>query len=326
MGEAGVEYHTILPTNIDRSKEELSEEASVAIVSQENGTSDVRRRYCSPDETPSSTPEKIKSSSPSRIKKSRYDKWQDTFDSADEDVKQYMEKYRENGYFILPSIFSKSIIKLLLYGESAADASELANMHRLRRKAHVIREKWIGGMQMIALNRELGGGMCAIRSKGRYDLPLPPRILSKLESELETRGIIRILKSICPTGKVRTGNVMLSGPGSERQPIHTDSAWSGVPHLDPIPHYITVLIPLTIQDEETGGTRIWPKSHRDYNMEIKANEGFVDTIEPILNVGDALVFDGLLSHCGMENVSNRDRYFFYIAFSNRHDPNTDSTG
>ena len=62
---------------------------------------------------------------------------------------------------------------------------------------------------------------------------------------------------------------MLSEPGSARQPIHTDSNWDGHRNRDPRPHYFTILIPLTDQDLETGGTRVYPGTHRDINLGAK---------------------------------------------------------
>lgn len=50
-------------------------------------------------------------------------------------------------------------------------------------------------------------------------------------------------------------------------------------------------------------------------------------VEPTLNKGDALVFDGLLTHLGMANNSETsDRYFYYAALAKGHDRNTDVTG
>jgi ectoine hydroxylase-related dioxygenase (phytanoyl-CoA dioxygenase family) len=89
---------------------------------------------------------------------------------------------------------------------------------------------------------------------------------------------------------------------------------------------------LSKHSAQQGGTRVWPRTHLDETREIVPERGYIDTIEPLLNVGDALVFDGLLCHCGMENLSGliddfpRDRFFYYAAFSSTHDPNTDVTG
>ncbi len=80
-----------------------------------------------------------------------------------------------------------------------------------------------------------------------------------------------------------------------------------------------------MQNSETGGTRVWPGTHLNEHLMIIEKEGFVDMIDPLLKIGDALIFDGLLPHCGLENKSKKDRYFFYLSFSSKHDHNTDLT-
>ena len=54
---------------------------------------------------------------------------------------------------------------------------------------------------------------------------------------------------------------------------------------------------------ETGGTRVYPGTHRDINLGAKVNGGTVEHVENPQKAGDALVFDGLLQHHGTENVS-----------------------
>mmetsp|Transcript_6082 Transcript_6082/g.7315 ORF Transcript_6082/g.7315 Transcript_6082/m.7315 type:complete len:163 (-) Transcript_6082:97-585(-) len=144
--------------------------------------------------------------------------------------------------------------------------------------------------------------------------------------------VFDFIRFICPRGRWRTHDILLSKPGSTRQVIHTDSSWDGKRRRNPPIHYLTVLIPLTLQDRATGGTRVWPRTHRVKDAYVGHNEDYVDAVHPLLKVGDALIFDGLLSHCGMENRSGivgdkaRDRYFYYGAFASGHDPNTDVTG
>jgi hypothetical protein len=61
----------------------------------------------------------------------------------------------------------------------------------------------------------------------------------------------------------------------------------------------------------------------------------VDCSGDVVSVGDALIFDGLLLHCGLENryeVTSKNpkfyggRYFYYAAFSRSQDPNVSATG
>ena len=158
-----------------------------------------------------------------------------------------------------------------------------------------------------------GGGPIASRTLGRYDMPLPPQVAAKTVEVLESKKVMDFIRSICPRGEMRTTNILLSVPGSERQPIHVDSSWEGKASKDPAPHYITILIPLTEPKVECGGTRLWPRSHKSALFEAthENKASYVDAVSPFVESGDALIFDGLLAHCGLENQSSSDRFFFY---------------
>ena len=126
-----------------------------------------------------------------------------------------------------------------------------------------------------------------------------------------------------------TENIMLSASGSSCQPVHTDSSWQGKRRKNPAPHYYTVLIPLVNQDKFTGGTRIYPGTHLDSTALTVDDGGLIPGIEDPQMAGDALIFDGLLQHCGTPNVSDSpvvDRYFYYAAVCRGKDPNTEVTG
>ena len=104
-------------------------------------------------------------------------------------------------------------------------------------------------------------------------------------------------------GIIRAQNVMLSAPGSINQPVHTDSQW-GNRRKNPKPHYLTVLIALTDQDLLTGGTKVYPGSHRDSRLAPRFEGGTVVGVEEPQSKGTAIVFDGLLLHHGTANVTN----------------------
>jgi hypothetical protein len=212
-------------------------------------------------------------------------------------------------------------------GAGAEDAS--SGMVMRRRKGN---QRWMGAVASIAAHITSRGStetvLCPLttRDHGRYDMPLPAKHAAPILGALDAAGIMHFCKQLCRSGKLRTQDIMLSKPGSAEQKVHTDSCWDGKADANPRTHYITVLIPLTRQDAQTGGTRVWPRTHR-FREQAEQWEHFVDMSEPTLCTGDALVFDGLLTHLGQANVSlDRDRYFYYAAFAAGHDANTDVTG
>ncbi|GBG24124.1 Dioxygenase andA [Hondaea fermentalgiana] len=241
-----------------------------------------------------------------------------------------VREYLEEGFTIFPSVLQAAELDLMLEGppEEGPD-SQNRYMFMRRRKGN---QQWMGAKRTIeACVKNMGNpgeivlSPLVTREPGRYDMPLPQEACFKVEQCLESTGLMAFVKYLCRGGKLRTQDIMLSTPGSTDQRCHTDSCWKGRDEINPKTHYMTVLIPLTVQDEETGGTRVWPKSHRRIDA-LEWDKDFVDMVEPRLKRGDALVFDGLLSHLGMRNISTRNRYFYYAAFSNCHDPNTDVTG
>jgi len=193
---------------------------------------------------------------------------------------------------------------------------------------------------MRALIKQSGGVISvraplASRQAGRYDLPLPPAVADAWEGEALS-DVLEFTRFLVPNGRLRASDVLLSEPGSERQAVHYDSSWdrerpgarSTTPRspVNPKLHYATILVPLTKPSKRTGSTRVWPRTHRNRALGASAlARDYADTHD--VAVGDALVFDGLLAHCGLENVSEQiSRYFYYAAWSAEADPNTEVTG
>lgn len=259
-------------------------------------------------------------------------KWQKCkVEAASSRWKQHTLEVLTDGYSVLKDVLKGDFVHKVLHGD---DEPHQSTGRTRQRKGN---QQWLGAIRSIHAHIKKSGGTetvtCPLttRAPGRYDMPLPPTVLEEFLKQLDAYGITEFLKFLCPRGKFRTHDILLSKSGSERQQIHTDSWWTGRTTRNPSTKYLTVLIPLTVQDKVTGGTRVWPGTHRLKDAFV-GETNFVDCIEPLLRVGDALVFDGLLSHCGMENLSGivdslpRDRYFYYAAFSSIHDPNTEVTG
>ena len=228
------------------------------------------------------------------------------------------------------------------------------------------RQRWRGAKRTIKahLRTYSGGAMTVLapaveRSFGRYDFPLKREVVETIGIEkilnerafplirhmLGERSTAAVSSPEDPTkpisgkrngtrfrGRISTHNVMLSRPGSQLQPVHTDSGWDDRRSLNPKPHYYTVLIALTPHDRYTGGTLLYPKTHRDASLDPDEKEA----THLNLNPGDALICDGLLLHCGMPNVSGngdpahghaRDRYMYYTVMTTaKVDENTRVTG
>lgn len=144
-----------------------------------------------------------------------------------------------------------------------------------------------------------------IRSSGRYDYPLPPNLCMGMEQKLRECGVLNLVQYMLKgRGVIRAQNIMLSAPGSINQPVHTDSQWGTRTVRNPKPHYLTILIALTNQDLQTGGTKVYPGTHRDARLAPQFEGGTVVGVEKPQTRGTAIVFDGLLQHHGTANVTN----------------------
>ena len=276
--------------------------------------------------------------------------------------KSHASRIMKDGYTVFPNVLSKEIIYFFLHNiENKSNpkqhqfvtnenlSSVLLPKRNLRKRS--ASQVWKGAIATIDahINRvgeriTVKAPVC-VRSEGRFDLELND-IAAKPINDSVTDVVQFVQYLLNHRGKIKTQNVMLSEPGSARQPIHTDSNWEGKRQRDPRPHYFTILIPLTDQDLETGGTRIFPGTHRDVNLGAKENGGTIEGVENPQKAGDALVFDGLLQHHGTENVTGqekksdgndgssnsltitkkRNRYFYYMAIAVGADPNTYVTG
>jgi len=266
-------------------------------------------------------------------------------EDASPNLRTNVRNYLDTGYTIIPNVLAPTEVSTLLNGPECSrevvTSGSMLNLnapnHRMTMRKRKANQEWLGAIKTINACIKQDGHtetvLCPLttRAPGRYDMPLPTHIRESIINTLSNKQVVDFIKFLCPRGKWRTHDILLSKPASSRQVVHTDSSWEGKRKRNPPIHYITILIPLTVQDKVTGGTRVWPRSHRDKNADVSSTN-YIDTIEPLLKIGDALVFDGLLSHCGMENNSGildgvpRDRYFYYGAFATGHDPNTDVTG
>lgn len=247
-------------------------------------------------------------------------------------IEKHLDELKEEGYTIVKAVLKKDEVSDFLNnskGICSRRFKPLIEIHdnqetpkRSKRKRSGI-QQWKGAINSISAHMKHNGqsiniiSPLAIRSKGRFDLPLPSnhKLPSTMIKVLEASKVLEILESYVKNGSIATQNVLLSQKGSIRQPIHTDHYKNG---------YATALIPLITQTSSTGGTRLFPKSHKKKGFDPETAE-FIDCVSPMVEKGDCIIFDGQLMHCGMENNSKEDRYFYYSAFCKGHDFNTDAT-
>eukprot|EP00040_Diaphanoeca_grandis_P028012 m.160751 g.160751 ORF g.160751 m.160751 type:complete len:246 (-) comp31199_c0_seq2:659-1396(-) len=146
--------------------------------------------------------------------------------------------------------------------------------------------------------------------------------------ELETLALLNdMVKSLASKLELSQKFCIVSEPGSQDQPWHTDSIpgpGSGLADVDwrDTLHYIGVLTPLVETNTECGMTDVKLASHVNTGSTSKCN---VVTVS--LKPGDVLMMDGRTLHRGLQNNSEatvRTMCFFTYKLSNFEDGNAEA--
>ena len=103
-------------------------------------------------------------------------------------------------------------------------------------------------------------------------------------------------------------------PGSAEQDTHRDSP--GLFKDDALdgavpPFAVTVLIPLVDITQETGTTRVWPGTHREFGDDSRLSFW----IDPVISRGSVLLMDYRLFHGGTQNRSPSPRPVLYNVYA-----------
>ena len=245
-------------------------------------------------------------------------------DSTATDLSQYVSVFEEYGVVVFRGFFAKDTNFWNYYNDIKELALTIAKKHGVE----IDRALTLNRILTILseTNRDEVGNL--------YDLGTRPiKLLSGVQ-----------LKS-CPTitnfVKTIMGDAALLGfpylgetlhifpPGIENTkynlPMHQD-----YPYIMQSPQQITAYINLgELQDENNGGIRVWAGSHKDGISPSTIAEGkhrvttnkdyFQDNYKSYdisFDVGDFAVFDSLLQHEGIRNLSNCSRVVQLVRYSN----------
>lgn len=124
---------------------------------------------------------------------------------------------------------------------------------------------------------------------------------------LNDEALAIVSKILGPKFILHLQNVIINKSGKD----HHQSAWHrDIPYQEYIlsqPISLSLFYALSPFTQETGGTKLLPKSHQFTEF---PSETYIEGIEeqPPLNPGDLLIFDSWLYHAAGYNSSNMDRY------------------
>eukprot|EP00457_Paulinella_chromatophora_P001661 gb/GEZN01001663.1/.p1 GENE.gb/GEZN01001663.1/~~gb/GEZN01001663.1/.p1 ORF type:complete len:836 (-),score=116.50 gb/GEZN01001663.1/:387-2528(-) len=161
----------------------------------------------------------------------------------------------------------------------------------------------------LARELEIGWETFKLRNLGRYDMVIDEFLSDEEYSFLHKDApwlpaVKLLLGDDCRC--VHTG-CMLSLPGSETQPWHSDGPHlSSTKHLPP--HAVNVFLPLVDLHRLVGPTEFVPTSHITWTTKAKP-------VIPCPKAGQALLFDYRLKHRGLGNRTNDTiRPLIYITY------------
>jgi hypothetical protein len=101
---------------------------------------------------------------------------------------------------------------------------------------------------------------------------------------------------------------MLSMPGSETQPWHSDGPHlSAKKHLSP--HCLNVFVPLVTLTADNGGTEMVPATHNLGHYDDRSKSTTV-----LAKAGQCILFDFRLRHRGLGNKSGKPRPLLYVTY------------
>ena len=154
-----------------------------------------------------------------------------------------------------------------------------------------------------------------LRHKGRYDLQIDAFKGEAFDYLRESAPWLPLVRAILGEGCVLGhSGVMLSLPGSETQPWHSDG-----PHLNhqehDLPHCVNVFVPLVHITAQNGGTEMVPETHLLGAYEDESCES--RTVQA--KSGTCILFDYRLRHRGLGNrTSDVPRPLMYLTYCQPH--------
>lgn len=160
---------------------------------------------------------------------------------------------------------------------------------------------------------EVGFTTFKTRQKGRYDMVIEEFQTDEYSFLHKDAPWLKVIKSLLGDDCQATHmGCMFSRPGSEKQMYHQDGPHlnEGGRHLPP--HALNVFIPLVNVTRALGPTEFIPTTHFQENWDEK-----IPSVAPTLNVGQVLLFDYRIRHCGLGNKGVADRPVIYISYGKK---------
>ncbi|MCJ9427487.1 phytanoyl-CoA dioxygenase family protein [Kordiimonas marina] len=121
----------------------------------------------------------------------------------------------------------------------------------------------------------------------------------------------KILGPFCDRYQINLTQAIRIEPGEKEQLPHRDDEMFPFPHQGT--HFmVNAMWALSDFSEENGGTRIWPRSHKD---DLTREPSYDDVYYATMEAGDVVLYLGSALHCGGANRSEAPRDGLVISYS-----------
>lgn len=207
-----------------------------------------------------------------------------------EDLQFHLEAIERDGYTLVENVFSQQRADAFL---KRVRETERETLHPLE-----------PGEKEEDSSFYRTGGLLRLDSLF-WEVPIDPTVTSIVEGALGPDFLLSTFSGI--DLKPKSNNI---------QPLHPDDALVPVPRPHERPIGCTAMWVITDFNEETGGTRLLPGSHRE-PLDLlfqQDSERMKQTIQPNMKPGTVLIFDHALFHGAASNPSSDFRLGLQVSY------------
>jgi len=227
-----------------------------------------------------------------------------------------LEKRLKNGSSLVNTILLKDgcvSLRDALSKETANSLAKYVSAEKFRTEAAVA--------DGSAVYDELFGAVNNRRHRSDMFLPFDEPIVQRalLEVTSNLRPILDELEGMLESGILHELSSFISDPGSPNQCVHCDT-----PFLSDVEPLYTFFVALQDVDDNMGHTTYLPgthnqAAHRIFNGPQRQKDDLIASSKAVrsnLKIGDVVIFDSRVLHCGGANTSEGTRrILFYFTFT-----------
>lgn len=246
------------------------------------------------------------------------------------DVEKVKESFSNDGFVVLRQKIPLPIIEAFESIHGRVFGSIFAKLHENGHASFPVASRTAqeGIFYTMGLGVKNGFREIVMRSPGRFEISLLDRIGKDVDNCL-VQDLMDCVADVAPSllGEVSWNNVKISNlsfvvatPESSEQSWHADGGHVNLHEHLPC-HVFNAFIPLSSITMTMGPTQIRPGSHvytrnlAPMLLVAKARKNLRTPVAPLLDKGDALVFDYRVLHRGLANTSLRNRTILVLTLS-----------